>query len=90
MMAEERSRKLFRLPEAASEIRQVTDPAVCARAERELPSMSTQPTKGRPHIFYVFHVGSYFAIGEEKPEADADVLYFFDPEWRFLSNVMVQ
>jgi hypothetical protein len=90
-MAEERSRILFRLPKvAASEIRPATESAVCARAERELASMRTEPTKGPPHKFYGFHVGTSFAIGEETPEQDADVLYFFDPEWRFLSNAIVQ
>ena len=82
---------MFRLPKVApSEIRPATEPAVCARAEKELASMKTEPTKGPPHKFYVFHVGTSFAIGEETPEQDADVLYFFDPEWRFLSNAMVQ
>jgi hypothetical protein len=90
-IAEERSRKLFRLPKvAASEIRPAIEPGVCARAERELASMKTEPSKGPSHKFYVFHVGTSFAIGEETPEQDADVIYFFDPEWRFLSNAMVQ
>jgi hypothetical protein len=89
-IAEERSRKLFRLPKvAATEVRPATERAVCARAERELASMKTEASKA-PHQFYVFHVGTSFAIGEETPEQDADVLYFFDPEWRFLSNAMVQ
>ena len=90
-IAEERSRNLYRLPKvAASKIRPATESAVCARAERALASMKTEPAKGPRHKFYVFHVGTSFAIGEETPEQDADVLYFFDPEWRFLSNAMVQ
>jgi hypothetical protein len=52
--------------------------------------MKTEPTKGPPHKFYLFHVGTSFAIGVETPEQDADVLYFFDPEWRNLSTAMVQ
>jgi hypothetical protein len=90
-IAQERSRNLFRLPKvAATEIRRATEPALCARAERELAFMEPQPKKGLPHTFYVFHVGTSFAIGEVTPEQDADVLYFFDPEWRNLSTAMVQ
>jgi len=90
-IAQERSRNLFRLPTiAGNEIHRATESALCARAERELASMKTKPTKGPPHKFYVFRVGTSFAIGEETPEQDADVLYFFDPEWRMLSTAMVQ
>lgn len=90
-VARDGSRRLFRLPKvAASEIRPATDSAVCLRAARLLASMKTEPAQGPPHAFYVFHVGTSFAIGEVTPEQDADVLYFFDPEWRFLSNAMVQ
>jgi hypothetical protein len=52
--------------------------------------MKTERTKRPPHKFYVFHVGASFAIGEETPEQDADILYFFDPEWHMLSTAMVQ
>jgi hypothetical protein len=45
---------------------------------------------GSRHNIYVFHVGTSYAIGEETPEQDGDVLYFFDPDWRFLSNAIVQ
>jgi hypothetical protein len=90
-IAQERSRNLFRLPKvAASEISRAPEGALCARAESELASMKREPRKGPQHKFYVFHVGTSFAIGEETPEQDADVLYFFDPEWHMLSTAMVQ
>jgi hypothetical protein len=90
-IAQERTRNLFRLPKvAANEIHRATESALCARAETELASLKTEPTKGPPHKFYVFRVGTSFAIGEETPEQDADVLYFFDPEWRMLSTGIVQ
>jgi hypothetical protein len=90
-VAQDGSRNLFRLPRVApAEIRRATESALCARAERELASMKPEPTKGAPHRYYVFHVGTSFAIGVVTPEQDADVLYFFDPEWHNLSTAMVQ
>src|SRR6267143_2885422 len=54
-IAQERSRNLFRLPTiAGNEIHRATESALCARAERELASMKTKPTKGPPHKFYEF------------------------------------
>jgi hypothetical protein len=89
-IAQEKSRNLFRLPKVASTEIRPAEPAICAEAERALAAMKTESTKGSQHKFYVFHVGTSFAIGEETPEQDGDVIYFFDPQWRFLSNAIAQ
>ena len=90
-IGQEESRTLFRLPRVEpTEIRRATESSLCARGERELVSLRLEPPTGAPHRFYVFHVGTSFAIGVETADQAADVLYFFDPDWRNLSTAMVQ
>ena len=90
-VSEERSRNLFRLPQVAlGEIRPASEPGVCMQAERVLASMKSVPGKRSRHRVYVFHIGTSYAIGEETPEQDGDVIYFFDPEWHVLSNAIAQ
>ena len=87
-LASETSRKVHRLPAVdPAEVRVVTDPRVCVQAGR---AMAPWWGKTPRHALIVIQLGTSYAVVDENTGVDADLIYFFGPDWKSLSTAFMQ